>query len=341
MFNVIETRKLLEQSLGEELTKKYFTLMREYCSFKNNRTKYEFDIEARKLLKTEEQIHNHNRFVFALYETSTNPRNTTDKGTFELAELIDYIQASKIFPSDIENRSAASELFQPDSAFINARIAIHTWENGLEGAESNVTDVLVQACQLYVKNIISAMITRKEGYKVRDGFQYGIGLPVPDPFIRNTNNIIDTMQESKVEVNNNGPLIRNNTNTMSRKEIKNELNNGYNDRFHFNSGTLGISILDHYGHNAQNLNNYDTSQEAKSDIGDNGDGFMPTVKRSLDVIEQQTAFNYACSKRKRFDGKLTVKLLYDTLMENPNVVGLHSVNSINLLKVGLELDNNL
>lgn len=279
MYNISETRKALELSLGEDLAKQYIAKLRQFCSFKNknNMSKLQFDMEARKLLTTEEQVHHHNRFLLALVATSTKAkiqRNTSDKGTFEIAELIDYMQSSNTtkMPTDFENRSAAAELFQPDVTFINARIAIHSWENGLDGAEANVADVLVQACQSYVKNIISAMLTRKEGYKVRDRFQYSVGLPIPNPFIRNTNNIIDSTQESKTEVSN------------------------------------------------------------------TTDSFIPAIKNSLEATGQQMAFSYACSNQKESNGKLTVKLLFDTLQENPDVVGLHSVNSINLLKVGLDLE---
>lgn len=117
------------------------------------------------------------------------------------------------------------------------------------------------------------MISRKQGYKIRDGkLQYGFGLPVPDPFIRNTNHIIDTAQESKVEVSN------------------------------------------------------------------DDDSFIPSCRPSLENAEQQAAFAFSCGKRKRSDGKLTIRLLYDTLRENPNIVGLTSVHNVNLLKTGLMLE---
>ncbi|KAI4458759.1 endo-alpha-12-mannosidase [Holotrichia oblita] len=197
MSDINEARKNLELTLGEDLKKQYYDLLKQWLMFKDPITKLQFDSAVRK-------------------------------------------------------------------------IAIHAWENGLEGADDNVAEYLVYACQIFVKNIITAMISRKEGYKIRDSkFQHSFGLPVPDPFIRNTNNIIDNTQEPKVEV------------------------------------------------------------------GKNDDSFVPAYRNTLEVTEQQVAFSYACGKKKYSDGKLTVKLLYDTLRENKNIVGLHSVHSLNLLKMGL------
>lgn len=280
MCDVNEARKNLELSLGEEGKKQYYELLKKWFLFKDNITKLQFDTAARKLMTNDEQLHNHNNFLLALFTKANmtrvkSSRNASDKGTFEIADFMDYVQPSSptMMPPDFENRSASSELFLPDSGFITTRIAIHAWENGLDGADENVADVLVQACQMFVKNILSAMVTRKEGYKTRDRFQYAVGLPVADPLLRNTNNIIDQTQELKTE----------------------------------------LCIED--------------------------DSFIPAIKNSIENAEQETAFAYSCSKRKRSDGKLTVKLLYDTLRSNPGVVGLFTMNNINLLKIGLDMED--
>ncbi|GJQ86296.1 hypothetical protein Trydic_g8992 [Trypoxylus dichotomus] len=276
MNDINDARKNLESTLGEDLKKQYYDLLKQWLMFKDPITKLQFDSAVRKLLTTEEQHRCHNIFLLALLGKvhSTRPKNyrsVSDKGSFELA---DYTPPSPtMMPPDFENRSAASELFLPDSGFIATRIAIHAWENGLEGADDNVAEYLVNACQIFVKNIITAMISRKEGYKIRNQFQYAFGLPVPDPLIRNTNNIIDNTQETKVEV------------------------------------------------------------------AENDDSFIPAHRNTLEVTEQQFAFSYACGKRKYSDGKLTVKLLYDTLRENKHIVGLHSVHSLSLLKMGLYVED--
>lgn len=207
MSDVQEAKEVLVQSLGEELSKQYFDLFKQLLRLRGGLTKIQFNNAARKLFTNEEQLHNHNNFMLLFYDRITSSetkalRNASDKGYFEAADYMDYLpQSPPVPPSDLEERSAASELFLPDSGFIINRIMVTSWEKRMDGAEEKVVDILVQACQMFVKNIITAMLTRLEGYKIRDGkFQYGFGLPVPDPFIRNTNNIIDSTKESKVEV---------------------------------------------------------------------------------------------------------------------------------------------
>lgn len=268
--------------LGDDLKKEYFALLRQWFSFSVPLTKEEFDRNVRRLLVNEEQIRCHNYFLLAmLSKNSSNHRpksvrTTNDKGVFECADFSEYVQPSSpsmLPPSDFENRSAAAELFIPDSSFIASRIAVMAWENGLEGADDSVTELIVHACQVFVKNIITAMISRCKGYKIRSKkFQYGFNHPIPDPFIRNFNNVNDDTQESKVEVAN----------------------------------------------------------------GD--DNFRPKCKMSLENAEQQMAFAYSCAKKRKCDNVLSVGLLYDTIRDNPKILGLHSIHSVNLFKLGLQLD---
>ncbi|KAK4883100.1 hypothetical protein RN001_006419 [Aquatica leii] len=277
-----EARKLLEASLGEDLRKQYFGLLKQWFLFSSSMTKMQFDSAVRNLLTTQEQIHRHNDFLLALYAKINNTRvkstrSSYDKGYFEVADTIEYIlppSPTYMLRPEVENRSAAAELFLPDNGFIASRIAVQAWESGLEGAEEGVTEIIVQACQAFVKNIISAMVSRKQGYKIRDGkFQYGFGLPVPDPCIRNTHHIIDHSQECKVE------------------------------------------------------------------IAADDDSFVPANRPSLESAEQQAAFSFSCGQRKYSDGKLTLQLLYDTIREDPSIIGFHSVNNVNLFKLGLSLED--
>ncbi|XP_017778841.1 PREDICTED: transcriptional adapter 1-like [Nicrophorus vespilloides] len=279
MSDLQEARKNLEAVLGEDLLKQYFILLKKWLMFSEPLTNTQFYGAVRKLFKNDEQIVCHDLYILALASkvnsTRTKKVQTSDDGFYEMADFTEYLSPSSpsMIPPNIVHRSAASEFFLPDNRFISTRIEIHAWENGLDGAHANVSDYVVMLCQMFVKNILTAMISRKESYKVRDGhFQYGFGFPVPDPTIRNANNVIDYSQESKV------------------------------------------------------------------DVMDDDDSFVPKMKPTLEDIEQQTAFAYSCSKRGNSNDKLTVKLLYDTLRANPQIIGLHSIHSPNLLKIGLELD---
>lgn len=195
----------MENCFNEECRKEYFEVLRRWFSFKSPITRKEFDTEVRKLLVNEEQIRCHNYFVLALlakrtYSRAKSTRTTTDKGVFEGPEYSDYVMPASpsIMTEEYENRNAAAELFMPDSVFIATRISIVSWQNGLDGAEENVTDVITHACQAFVKNIIAAMVSKLKGYKIRDNkFQYGFNLSIPDPFLRNYGNVLDETQKSK------------------------------------------------------------------------------------------------------------------------------------------------
>lgn len=280
MGDIDEAKKKLMSSLGEELTKEYFKLLKQLLLFSNPITKIQFDQAARKLLVSDEQIRSHNGFILAFYEKITSPRVkgsriSSDKGYFEVADYMDYLPPSPSMPPpDVEHRSAAAELFLPDNGFIASRILVTAWEHDLEGADERVVDILTQACQMFVKNIVTAMLTRKAGYKIRDAkFQHGFSLPVPDPFIRNTHKIIDESQESKIEV------------------------------------------------------------------AADSDGFIPSYKPSAEAAEQQAAFAYTCGKRKRADNRLTMKLLYDTVKADSRIVGLHSIQGINLIQMACQMED--
>lgn len=290
--------------MDEDMQKRYFDKLGECFLFKSPLTKDEFNREVRKFLTTDEQIHCHNYYLLALMTsegssnsssitstTNTNSRKNTsnggsklmnalEAGLFECADIYDYIEPSSptttmLPPSECESRSAASELFMPDSGFVTMRIALTALRNGLNGADANVTDLMVHACQAFVKNILMAMAARIKSYKVRNArFVYGFNYPVPDPLIRNCDNVVDETRDSKVEVAGDG----------------------------------------------------------------RADSFAPKCRTSLENAEQRVAFAYSCAKRRRSDNMLTVRLLYDTLRDNPHLLGSHEMQSVNLLKLSVQLE---
>lgn len=281
-----DARKELEACLTEEMKREYFAYLRKWFMFSLPISKEMFDTQMRKLFVTEEQITCHNKFLLAILtkcSLNNKPKNTrlsNEKSGFENVEYSDYIQPSSptmVPPTDFKNRSAAAELFIPDSGFVACRVAVVAWENGMQGATEKVTELMVHACQVFVKNIITAMVSRQKDYKVRDKkIQFGFNLPIPDPFIRNSNNIVDESLESKVEVAN------------------------------------------------------------------DDDSFRPKCKSSLDMVVQKVAFAYSCAKKQPvLDNTLSVKLLYDTIRENPNILGLHSISSANIFKLSLHINDDI
>lgn len=128
---------------------------------------------------------------------------------------------------------------------------------------------------MYLKNIITAVISKNTGYKIRENqFQHAIGFPVADPWLRNYNNIIDKNQESNLEIN--------------------------------------------------------------EDI----EQIQPTIKDSLETIQQKTAFQFACGSNENFRSHTKIGLihLYEALMEDPSIINNHTIYSINLERILAKLE---
>ena len=86
------------------------------------------------------------------------------------------------------NRSSAQELVLPDRTFVLARLMLAAWENNMDGAEESTAHIIIAATQIFLKNILTAIVTRRKGFSVRDdSFIYKIGEPVPSSWKRNTN----------------------------------------------------------------------------------------------------------------------------------------------------------
>lgn len=85
------------------------------------------------------------------------------------------------------NRSSAQELILPDKTFVLARLMLAAWENNMDGAEENTAHIIIAAMQIFLKNILTAIFTRRKGFSVREhSFIYNIGEPVPSISRRNS-----------------------------------------------------------------------------------------------------------------------------------------------------------
>ncbi|KYN03896.1 PREDICTED: transcriptional adapter 1-like [Cyphomyrmex costatus] len=203
-------RKSLVTSLGEN-AKLYFEKMKLWFQMKT--TKEEFDCEARNLM-TDDQVHLHNEFLLCLFNkvrglAAVTPtkidrdkvskerrlrlkrKYKTDKSNFEPADMYVEVLGQASSPVRDEpigaNRSSAQELVLPDRTFVLARLMLAAWENNMDGAEENTAHIVIAATQIFLKNILTAIFTRRKGYAVRDGtFIYNIGEPVPSSWKRNS-----------------------------------------------------------------------------------------------------------------------------------------------------------
>ncbi|XP_061389968.1 transcriptional adapter 1-like [Musca vetustissima] len=127
-------------------------------------------------------------------------RISSDRVTFEPYDFLDFIMEDtmKIIrpPAGTEanvqilptQRYCVQELFLPDAGFILGRFLIGAWESGLINVEDSVAEYVAMAVQVLLKNLISAIIMKKEHYKVtgEGSFFYDVGAPLKDPSLRNT-----------------------------------------------------------------------------------------------------------------------------------------------------------
>lgn len=218
-------RKSLVASLGEN-AKVYFEKMKLWFQMKT--TKEEFDCEARNIM-TEDQVHLHNEFLLCLFNkvrglaAATPTRKLdrdkaikekrlrlkrkyrTDKSNFEPADMYVEVLSQTSSPVGDEpigaNRSSAQELVLPDRTFVLARLMLAAWENNMDGAEESTAHIVIAATQIFLKNILTAIFTRRKGYAVRDGsFIYNIGEPVPSSWKRNSTHILRSSDYNATEI---------------------------------------------------------------------------------------------------------------------------------------------
>lgn len=246
--DVKEAYRNLQVSLSDEDLQVYNSLLQKYFTRKLSFLK--FDEEARKIL-FQEQLPAHDLFMISLSEK-------VDKTP---------LQHREVSLNDV--KYSAQEFCLPNENLLRDRIDVNALQNGLDGVEDGVVDLLILSCQYFIKNVLTAVISRKSNYKLRENnFQYAVGQPAPNPWLRNFNYIVDPSQESNVTV----------------------------------------------------------SEDAAS--------FEPILRNDLDSAQQQTAFNIACGVPKpAVCNKITLRSLYETLVDNPEIINNNTISSVLLERI--------
>ncbi|WAR30967.1 TADA1-like protein [Mya arenaria] len=148
-IDLITAKKNLAEVLGEEW-KSYLFHLKQW--FRMKIAKEEFDKEARKLLQAK-TVHLHNEFLLAIF--------------------------SKCHTLSASTKFAGREMCLPDVSMLQGRLLVCAWEVGL----TNIDEAVASLIQL--KNIISEMISRRAGYRMREKrFRYSFGEPAPNPYTR-------------------------------------------------------------------------------------------------------------------------------------------------------------
>ncbi|XP_058450309.1 transcriptional adapter 1-like [Malaya genurostris] len=217
---VLTAKQALMLALGDKWA---FYLANMKLWFRKKSSKEEFDLECRKLFNSD-QIHLHNKFLLAIlnkidavsaphsvnYGMDTghgkssgsskkrkrSSKPSSERVTFEPAtvhdfvpkELIDYEQVASQSSTVPTIRYAAQELFLPDNGLVLGRLLVGAWENGLINVEENAVDLIVQAVQVMLKNILTAIILRRKHFRTTANgtFAYDVGHQLAHPFNRNT-----------------------------------------------------------------------------------------------------------------------------------------------------------
>ncbi|KAK7504487.1 hypothetical protein BaRGS_00004353 [Batillaria attramentaria] len=189
-------RQCLTEELGESSTV-YFQNLASW--FKKKTSKEDFDLEARRLLKSD-AVHLHNEFLLAiiakcqsisssmvlskeaaLQSAATTPSKLQKGGKlkrkqstgqismqqrFIPANPLDY--APKISSKPVEEGTSSlgftsRDLLLPDLALIHGRALVCAWEMGLQDVQDNVVKLIIHALELQLKRILSAVMEKRSG----------------------------------------------------------------------------------------------------------------------------------------------------------------------------------
>ncbi|XP_014671115.1 PREDICTED: transcriptional adapter 1-like [Priapulus caudatus] len=228
----------LTEFLGDN-SKIYFSIMKQW--FKEKISKEEFDMEARKLF-TPNKEHLHNEFLLAILNRcqipGLQPISQESSATSAPKKPLHKVMTkkekakkrSKAARASFEHRFAAEpplrytpqvvqkevhreeslgfcsrDLTLPDVSMLHGRMFVIAWEMGLEEVEEGAIKSVQLATEAMLKNILSALLSRRNAYKIRDGgFKFALGCDVPNPYLRNTRHVYDYDTDSNVTFSNQG-----------------------------------------------------------------------------------------------------------------------------------------
>ncbi|GCB61149.1 transcriptional adapter 1 isoform X1 [Scyliorhinus torazame] len=219
-------KKTLTEALGENV-KQYWANLKLW--FKQKISKEEFDVEARRLL-THDNVHSHNDFLLAILTRCQIMVSTPDGCTSLLWTSPSNAKSGKPkskkkFPSlraKFEHRFQAQNpllgaqhfpakdpqeeddvkfcthtMVLPTRGQLEGRMIVTAYECELDNVSEDAVTAVVHAVENHLKDILTAVISRRRSYRLRDGhFKYAFGSSInPQPYLKNSiiayNNIID------------------------------------------------------------------------------------------------------------------------------------------------------
>ncbi|XP_056326129.1 transcriptional adapter 1 [Danio aesculapii] len=210
-------KKNLTDAIGENV-KHYWANLKLW--FKQKISKEEFDLEARRLL-AQDNVHVHNDFLLAILtrcqiivSTSEGPgslqwsgasaskpgKPTRGKKKFpSVRQKFDHrfqpqnpLAGAPVFsPRDAEEEElklSAQTLLLPSRGQLEARMMVSAFESDLDSVAEDAVSCMLCALQVHLKDILTALVSRRKAYRLRDGhFLYAFGSDVtPRPYLKNS-----------------------------------------------------------------------------------------------------------------------------------------------------------
>ncbi|KAM9790041.1 transcriptional adapter 1 [Neosynchiropus ocellatus] len=210
-------KKNLTEAIGDNI-KHYWANLKLW--FKQKISKEEFDVEARRLL-AQEHVHVHNDFLLAILTrcqiivstpevagtlqwsggSASKPGKPKGKKKCSTRQKFDHrfqpqnpLSAAQPFSpreaasEEEELRLSAHTLLLPTRGQMEARMMVTAFEMGLDNITDDAVSTMQHAVEHHLKDVLTAVITRRKSYRLRDGrFPYAFGSDVtPQPYLKNS-----------------------------------------------------------------------------------------------------------------------------------------------------------
>ncbi|XP_039286876.1 transcriptional adapter 1 [Nilaparvata lugens] len=206
---LILVKNCLMDSLGDKFPT-YLQALKQWFSLQTS--KEDFDNEVRKILNAE-QMKIHNQLFIQLLKACNEYSNAPSSPHVPSSESEHPSKRSKLssgkkksrshhivqgqdsvkqcntslFRGDepTPNRFCSDELLLPDDAFLYVRMLHCAWQYELDAVESSAVQLLTEAVQYFLKNVVTCVLRQRSGYKVAPGsFIHSLGSPIANPWLR-------------------------------------------------------------------------------------------------------------------------------------------------------------
>ncbi|KAK7075212.1 hypothetical protein SK128_020051 [Halocaridina rubra] len=122
-------------------------------------------------------------------------------GNFEAVNVHDIALTATLREPQVISDAGAGYLSRTlcllDTGPLKGRLLLAAWDHGITQVADNVANMLQEATQQCLKNIIMAVVSRRRGYRMREGkFIHSLGTTPPNPWLRNSGALNDWTAES-------------------------------------------------------------------------------------------------------------------------------------------------